>query len=73
MTKHRLFWPLLLLALLLLSNLYHDPEFFDAEKRAFLRATPQVVCHESEIALAGGLAGSLAARSRKRDKSVGIR
>jgi len=30
--------------------LYYDPEFFDAEKRAFLRATPQVVCHESEIA-----------------------
>src|SRR5689334_5649754 len=33
--------------------LYHDPEFFDAEKKAFLRAAPQVVCHESEIALAG--------------------
>lgn len=29
--------------------LYHDPEFFEAEKRAFLRAAPQVVCHESEI------------------------
>ncbi|WP_205481523.1 aromatic ring-hydroxylating oxygenase subunit alpha [Sphingomonas arenae] len=30
--------------------LYHDPTFFEAEKKAFLRATPQVVCHESEIA-----------------------
>ena len=29
--------------------LYHDPEFFAAEKRAFLRAAPQVVCHVSEI------------------------
>jgi phenylpropionate dioxygenase-like ring-hydroxylating dioxygenase large terminal subunit len=29
--------------------LYYDPEFFDAEKKAFLRAAPQVVCHESEI------------------------
>jgi phenylpropionate dioxygenase-like ring-hydroxylating dioxygenase large terminal subunit len=33
--------------------LYHDPEFFEAEKAAFLRASPQIVCHESEIALAG--------------------
>ena len=33
--------------------LYYDPEFFDAEKRAFLRAAPQVICHESEIAEAG--------------------
>jgi phenylpropionate dioxygenase-like ring-hydroxylating dioxygenase large terminal subunit len=33
--------------------LYHDPEFFAAEQRAFLRAAPQVVCHESEIADAG--------------------
>jgi phenylpropionate dioxygenase-like ring-hydroxylating dioxygenase large terminal subunit len=33
--------------------LYHDPEFFEAEKNAFLRASPQVVCHESEIASAG--------------------
>jgi len=33
--------------------LYFDPEFFEAEKRAFLRAAPQVVCHESEIAGAG--------------------
>jgi carnitine monooxygenase subunit len=33
--------------------LYFDPEFFEAEKRAFLRATPQVVCHESEIAEPG--------------------
>jgi phenylpropionate dioxygenase-like ring-hydroxylating dioxygenase large terminal subunit len=33
--------------------LYHDPEFFEAEKRAFLRAAPQVVCHESEIAKPG--------------------
>ncbi len=29
--------------------LYHDCEFFEAEKRAFLREAPQVVCHESEI------------------------
>ena len=28
---------------------YHDPEFFEAEKRAFLRCAPQVVCHQSEI------------------------
>ena len=33
--------------------LYHDPEFFAAEKRAFLRAAPQVVCHESDIAEPG--------------------
>jgi phenylpropionate dioxygenase-like ring-hydroxylating dioxygenase large terminal subunit len=33
--------------------LYHDPEFFEAEKKAFLRSAPQVVCHESEIAQAG--------------------
>jgi phenylpropionate dioxygenase-like ring-hydroxylating dioxygenase large terminal subunit len=33
--------------------LYFDPEFFEAEKRALLRAAPQVVCHESEIAAAG--------------------
>jgi phenylpropionate dioxygenase-like ring-hydroxylating dioxygenase large terminal subunit len=30
--------------------LYHDPDFFEAEKKAFLRAAPQIVCHESEIA-----------------------
>ncbi|HZU50503.1 MAG TPA: Rieske (2Fe-2S) protein, partial [Sphingomicrobium sp.] len=29
--------------------IYVDEEFFEAEKRAFLRAAPQVVCHESEI------------------------
>ena len=29
--------------------LYHDPGFFEAEKRAFLRASPQVVCHASDI------------------------
>jgi phenylpropionate dioxygenase-like ring-hydroxylating dioxygenase large terminal subunit len=29
--------------------LYFDSEFFEAEKKAFLRAAPQVVCHESEI------------------------
>ena len=29
--------------------LYYDSEFFEAEKKAFLRAAPQVVCHESEI------------------------
>ena len=33
--------------------LYYDPEFFEAEKKAFLRAAPQVVCHESEIPEAG--------------------
>ena len=33
--------------------LYFDPEFFEAEKKAFLRATPQIVCHESEIARPG--------------------
>jgi carnitine monooxygenase subunit len=33
--------------------LYFDPEFFEAEKRAFLRAAPQVVCHESDIAEPG--------------------
>jgi phenylpropionate dioxygenase-like ring-hydroxylating dioxygenase large terminal subunit len=33
--------------------LYHDAEFFEAEKKAFLRAAPQVVCHESEIAAPG--------------------
>ena len=33
--------------------LYHDPEFLEAEKRAFLRAAPQVVCHEGEIAQPG--------------------
>ncbi|MFL6775010.1 MAG: aromatic ring-hydroxylating oxygenase subunit alpha [Sphingomicrobium sp.] len=33
--------------------LYFDPEFFEAEKTAFLRAAPQVVCHESEIAQPG--------------------
>jgi phenylpropionate dioxygenase-like ring-hydroxylating dioxygenase large terminal subunit len=29
--------------------LYHDADFFEAEKKAFLRRAPQVVCHESEI------------------------
>ena len=33
--------------------LYRDPEFLEAEKRAFLRAAPQPVCHESEIAEPG--------------------
>src|SRR5436190_3047612 len=33
--------------------LYFDAEFFEAEKKAFLRAAPQVVCHESEIAQPG--------------------
>jgi phenylpropionate dioxygenase-like ring-hydroxylating dioxygenase large terminal subunit len=33
--------------------LYHDPEFFAAEVKAFLRAAPQVVCHENEIPDAG--------------------
>ncbi len=33
--------------------LYFDPELFEAEKRVFLRAAPQIVCHESEIPEAG--------------------
>ena len=33
--------------------LYHDQEFLEAEKRAFLRAAPQVVCHDSDIAAPG--------------------
>src|SRR5947209_5425282 len=33
--------------------LYFDAEFFEAEKKAFLCAAPQVVCHESEIAQPG--------------------
>jgi carnitine monooxygenase subunit len=33
--------------------LYHDPEFLEAEKTAFLRLAPQVVCHVSEIAQPG--------------------
>jgi phenylpropionate dioxygenase-like ring-hydroxylating dioxygenase large terminal subunit len=33
--------------------LYFDAEFFAAEQRAFLRAAPQVVCHESEISEPG--------------------
>ncbi len=33
--------------------LYRDAEFLEAEKRAFLRAAPQIVCHESEIARPG--------------------
>ena len=33
--------------------LYFDPEFFEAEKTAFLRMAPQVVCHDSEIAEPG--------------------
>jgi phenylpropionate dioxygenase-like ring-hydroxylating dioxygenase large terminal subunit len=33
--------------------LYFDPEFFAAEKKIFLRAAPQVVCHESEISRPG--------------------
>src|SRR3954452_2132684 len=33
--------------------LYFDTEFFEAEKKAFLRAAPQVVCHVSEIAKPG--------------------
>ena len=32
---------------------YHDPGFFAAEKRAFLAASPQIVCHESDIAEPG--------------------
>ena len=33
--------------------LYHDAEFLEAEKGAFLRAAPQVVCHESEVEAPG--------------------
>ena len=33
--------------------LYFDPEFFSAEQKAFLRAAPQVVCHESDIGAPG--------------------
>lgn len=33
--------------------IYHDSEFFAAEQRAFLRAAPQIVCHDSDIAEAG--------------------
>jgi phenylpropionate dioxygenase-like ring-hydroxylating dioxygenase large terminal subunit len=33
--------------------LYHDQGFFEAEKRAFLRASPQIVCHVSDIAEPG--------------------
>ncbi len=33
--------------------LYCDGEFLEAEKSAFLRAAPQVVCHQSEIAEPG--------------------
>jgi phenylpropionate dioxygenase-like ring-hydroxylating dioxygenase large terminal subunit len=33
--------------------LYHDAGFFEAEKRAFLRASPQIVCHSSDIAEPG--------------------
>ena len=33
--------------------LYHDAGFFAAEKNAFLRASPQVVCHASDIAEPG--------------------
>ncbi|MCM8557268.1 aromatic ring-hydroxylating oxygenase subunit alpha [Sphingomicrobium sediminis] len=32
---------------------YHDAEFFEAEKAAFLRKAPQVVCHVSEISQPG--------------------
>src|SRR5256885_1929974 len=39
--------------------LYHDAEFHEAEKKAFLRAAPQVVCHESEIANPGECRGAL--------------
>ena len=33
--------------------LYHDLEFLEAEKAAFLRAAPQVVCHVSDVAEPG--------------------
>jgi len=33
--------------------LYHDAGFFEAEKRAFLKASPQIVCHTSDIAEPG--------------------
>ena len=44
--------------------LYHDPEFFEAEKKAFLRAAPQVVCHVSEIpSRASGARSNISARA----------
>jgi phenylpropionate dioxygenase-like ring-hydroxylating dioxygenase large terminal subunit len=33
--------------------LYSDADFFEAEKRAFLRAAPQVVCHQNDVASPG--------------------
>jgi phenylpropionate dioxygenase-like ring-hydroxylating dioxygenase large terminal subunit len=33
--------------------LYFDPEFFEAEKKSFLRAAPQIVCHVGEIPAPG--------------------
>jgi phenylpropionate dioxygenase-like ring-hydroxylating dioxygenase large terminal subunit len=33
--------------------LYYEQEFLEAEKKAFLRSAPQVVCHESDIAAPG--------------------
>ena len=59
--------------------LYHDAEFFEAEKRAFLRAAPQVVCHESDIAAAGRMAQPRLSRrerdrhSRRRRRGAGVR
>jgi phenylpropionate dioxygenase-like ring-hydroxylating dioxygenase large terminal subunit len=31
------------------GHAYHDPDFYAAEVRAFLRASPQVLCHVSDI------------------------
>ena len=39
--------------------LYFDPEFLEAEKKAFLRAAPQVVCHLNELARPGAGNGGL--------------
>ena len=57
--------------------LYFDPEFFEAEKKAFLRAAPQVVCHDSEIGSpASGAASTISARAyrhpRRRRRSARI-
>lgn len=32
---------------------YHDPHFYAAEVRTFLRGSPQIVCHDSDIAAPG--------------------
>ena len=47
--------------------LYHDPEFFAAEQKAFLRAAPQVVCHRERDRRARRMAHArLSGRERDR-------